>query len=174
MPVRYLLLSDFLTNGDITLASVIFPLIAGVILAVCAMFFVKKTTGRFVKALLDEKADAPETAKTLAELGYQKKPLLKYALRPGSTLRKIVLTAPADGQSEETPDAASAAETPISENTRFYIPEDKAYRAETTYNPDGMSILLLLLIVLALIVLSFVLLSLIPALMRWLSGVLSL
>ena len=159
--MRYLIFSDFFTGADMTLASVIWPLIAGVVIAVIVVFVVKRTTGRLVKALLDQKADSPETAKTLGELGFDRKPALRYSLRPNATLRKLVMTVPADGEGK-----------PITGETRLYIPEDKAYRAETSYNPDGTSLLLLLLLVLMLLLAAAAVMTLVPLLVEWLSSAL--
>jgi len=143
-------LSDLFIGNNPTLASILWPLIAGVVIAACAVFFHKQTIGKFVKKLLTEKADTPETAKSLSDLGFEKNKLVKWALRPDTTLRKIIFSA--ENAEENAP-------------ARYYIPEDKAYRAEVTYNPDGASLLAMMAAIVVFILLAF-LMALIPDLIQ--------
>ena len=142
-------LSDLLTGGNTTLASILWPLVAGVILAACAVFFNKQTVGKFVKKLFDEQAVSEESAKSLAELGFEKNSLVKFALRSGSTLRKVIHVAPIDSEDN------AAAE-------RYYIPDECAYRAEVTYNPDGSSILTIVIAIVMFIAVAMILMAVIP------------
>ncbi len=148
--------SDFLTGGDTTLNMILWPMIAGVIAAACLIFANKKIIGVFVKRLLEEKADSAETAKSLEELGFAKKRLLRFSLRPGSTLRKIV--------------SVSVPEEPDGAPVRYYIPEEKAYRAEVTYDPDGVSVMTILLAIIMFLVLTVLLMTVIPDLIRMASN----
>jgi hypothetical protein len=150
-------LSDLLTGGNTTLASILWPLIAGVILAACAVFFNKQTVGKFVKKLFDEQAINEESAKSLAELGFEKNTIVKIALRTGSTLRKVIHVVPIDG--EDT----TAAE-------RYYIPDECAYRAEVTYNPDGSSILTIVIAIVMFIAMAVILMTVIPDLIQMASN----
>lgn len=108
-------LSDFFTGSETTLASIIIPLVTGVIIAACAVLFNKQIIGKFVKRLFDENADSEQNAKTLEELGFQKNRILRYSLRDGSTLRKVVMASPVSNDEEEK-------KTP----PRYYIPEKHA------------------------------------------------
>ena len=150
-------LSDLLTGGNITLASILWPLIAGVILAACAVFFNKQTVGKFVKKLFDEQAVNEESAKSLAELGFEKNSLVKFALRTGSTLRKVIHVAPCDSEDN------TAAE-------RYYIPDECAYRAEVTYNPDGSSVLTIVIAIVMFIGITVILTTIIPDLIQMASN----
>ncbi len=149
-------LTQFLAGGNEPLASILWPLISGVVLAACVVFFNKQTVGRFVKALFDAEASTPESAKTLAELGYDKNRLIRHALRPGAVLRKMVHVSleEADGVTTE----------------RYYIPEECAYRAEVTYNPDGSSVLTLVIAVVAFFAVAMILMSVIPDLIGMLTA----
>ena len=147
-------LTELLTGGNTTLASVLWPMIAGVILAACLVFFNKQTLGKLVKALFDAKANSPETAKSLKELGLDKHRLLRLALRPDTTLRKVVY----------------AVEQKEGEEIRYYIPEDRAYRAEVTYNPDGSSVMTLLIAAVAFIAVAVILMSVVPDLVKMFSA----
>lgn len=67
-------LSDFFTGSETTLASIIIPLVTGVIIAACAVLFNKQIIGKFVKRLFDENADSEQNAKTLEGAWLSKKP----------------------------------------------------------------------------------------------------
>lgn len=137
-------------------------MVLGVTLAVFIVFFNKKTLGKLVKKLFEEKAENEITAKSLKELGLEKSRILRYALREGSTLRKMVYAVPPrDGE-----EAASGEKGQKSGEVKYYIPEDKAYRAELTYNPDGTSVLTVVLAILIFAIVSLVLLAVIPSLVR--------
>ena len=112
-------LAKLLTGSDVTVASVVWPLVIGAFLAVAIAVINKMAVGRVVKALISAKASSPESAKTLKELGMSEKGYIAYALRPSSTLRSLI------GKNEE--------------NGGYFIPEDKAFRAENTYVSDRAS-----------------------------------
>ncbi len=152
-------LSDFFTGSETTLASIIIPLVTGVIIAACAVLFNKQIIGKFVKRLFDENADSEQNAKTLEELGFQKNRILRYSLRDGSTLRKVVMASPVSNDEEEK-------KTP----PRYYIPEEHAYRAEVIYNPDGSSVLTILIAIIMFIAVTLLLLVIIPDLIQMASN----
>ena len=152
-------LSDFFTGSETTLASIIIPLVTGVIIAACAVLFSKQIIGKFVKRLFDENADSEQNAKTLEELGFQKNRILRYSLRDGSTLRKVVMASPVSNDEEEK-------KTP----PRYYIPEEHAYRAEVIYNPDGSSVLTILIAIIMFIAVTLLLLVIIPDLIQMASN----
>jgi hypothetical protein len=131
-----------------TVGSILWPLMVGVIIAAFVVLFHKKTLGKLVKKLFDEGAKTEATAKSLAELGLEKNKFLRYALRPDSTLRKII-------------DA-----TEVNGELRYYIAEDNAYRAEVTYNPDGSSVLTVAIAILLILIVASVMLILIPDLIQ--------
>ncbi len=138
----------FWDQSNPTVASILWPMIVGVILASFAVLFHKKTIGKFVKKLLTERAETEASAKSLSELGFVKSRFLRYALRDGSTLRKMVYRTEAEGE------------------PRYYIPEDKAYRAEVTYHPDGSSVLTVVFSVILILVVASVMMILIPDLIQ--------
>lgn len=115
----------FFTGESSAIASVVWPLMLGAFLALIIAHFNKRTVGILVKRLLKEEASSPDSAKSLSELGLNKKRYLNYALRPSSTLRSMVFFTEKDENGVE----------------KLYIPDDKAYRAESQYKPDGSSLL---------------------------------
>lgn len=143
-------LSKFLTGGNITTASVIWPLMIGAFIAVIVSHINKKTVGRLVKKLLSAKADSEASALSLNDLGMSKKSFLKYALRPSSTLSNIIKTA---------------------EDGRLYIPEDKAYRAETTFSPDSTSTKTVIFAAIVFISAGIGLLHLVPYVIKLIGGI---
>ena len=142
-------LAKLLTGGNTTVASVIWPMIVGVFIAMLISYFNKKTIGRLVKKLLKSGAKSPETAKSLSELGFSEKSF-SYALRPSSTLSSLII------KDDST--------------SKLYIPEDKAYRAETTYSPDGTRVLTIILAAVLLIIAGIGLNNLVPYVIKLVSG----
>jgi hypothetical protein len=135
-----------------TVGSILWPLMVGVIIAAFVVLFHKKTLGKLVKKLFDEGAKTEATAKSLAELGLEKNKFLRYALRPDSTLRKIIDATEVDGE------------------LRYYITEDNAYRAEVTYNPDGSSVLTIVIAIVMFIGMTVILMTVIPDLIQMASN----
>ena len=164
--------SELLTGGDMTLASILWPMTLGVIIATCVVFFNKQTLGKLVQRLLEDKIDSEYAAKSLRELGIKENIFLRMALKPGTTFRKMVMVAPPrekdpDAEDGETPDP----DTPSApEEDRYYIPEDKAYRAEVTYTPDGSSVLTLVIVAVIFTAVTVILLSVIPKIVEMLGG----
>ena len=125
-------------------------MIAGVLIAAFLIFLNKQTLGKFVKKLFDERAESEATAKSLSDLGFAKNRIVKLALKPGSTLRKVV----------------RATEEKEGEPARYYIPEETSYRAEVTYNPDGSSVMTLVIAVIVFLAAGVILMTVIPDLIQ--------
>ena len=71
---------------------VVLGVFVGGIVACIMMAYNKKTVGNFVRTLISNGCNSPETAKTLEELGYGRNYAIRSAVR-GETLRRIVTTA---------------------------------------------------------------------------------
>lgn len=147
--------SDILIQNNPTLAAILYPMLIGLIIGVIVVLFNKQVIGKLVKKLLDDKISSESSAKTLDELGFGKSRLLKFLLRDGTTLRKVIKTA----ENGET--GASA---------KYYIPEDCAYRAEVTYNPDGSSVITVVIAIIMFIALTFIMMTVIPDLIQMLTN----
>ena len=139
-----------------TLASILIPIAFGMIIAACLVFINKQTLGKFVKRLFYENADSEQSARTLTELGFEKNRLLRRSLRDGSSLRKVVHVC--DGAQE----GKQGEKKPL----RYYIPEDCAYRAEVLYNPDGSSVLTILITVIMFVAIVLLLMMIVPDLIQ--------
>ncbi len=143
-------LEKLLTGGSSATASVIWPMIIGVYIAIIIIFINKKTIGRLVKKLLSASADSEESAVSLKELGLEKKPSLRYALRPSSTLSNIIKR---------------------TEDERYYIPEDKSYRAESLYTQKRVTALTLIVPAILLTAAGIALLNALPGIISIISAV---
>lgn len=143
-------LAKFFTGGNITTASVIWPLMIGAFVAVVISHVNKRTVGKLVDKLLSAKADSEASAQSLTDLGMGKKSSLKYALRPSSTLSNIIKT---------------------TEDGRLYIPEDKAYRAETIFSPNSTSLKTVIFSAILFICAALGLLHLVPFIMKLVGGI---
>lgn len=114
---------------------------SALLIVVLAVGYNKLFIGRFVKALLEGEINSPLSAKTFAELGIKRNFLLNFALREKGFLRKLV---------KESQD----------ELGKFYIPEEKSYRALRMYggkDVDGLMIAFLIILLLAAFALASVL-----------------
>ncbi len=143
-------LAKLLTGGSTTTASVIWPIILGVFIAVLITYINKKTIGKLVDKLLCLPADNEENAVTLDEIGYGNKGALRYALRPTSTLSSII---------KHTDDG------------RYYIPEDQQYRAEVVYTQSRLSPITLIVSAILLIVAGSTLLNVLPSIIETVKGI---
>ncbi len=143
-------LAKLLTGGSTTSASIIWPIILGVFIAVVISYINKKTIGKLVDKLLALPADSEENAVTLDEIGFGKKGSLRYALRPSSTLSNIIKH---------------------TEDRRYYIPEDQQYRAETVYTQNRLSVMTLIFSAIVLIIAGSALLNVLPSIIKTINGI---
>ena len=114
-----------------TTAVVLQGLFIGVVIAVLAVGYNKLIIGRFVKALIKAEANHPAFAKSFTDLDVNQNIFIKLALRKGSTLKKMV--AELDG-----------------DEIKYYIPEDKLYRAGRMYGGKDVDALMLAAIIILL------------------------
>lgn len=130
------------------LQTILYSCFAGVVFAVCITVISKNNLGRFVKKLIDDTASTEATAKTLAELGFERNFLVRQALKNENGLGKVVKTV-SDG-----------------DEVRYYIPEETSFRAESLYNPNGGSIIIIFIAAVIFIALVAILLKVIPNLVE--------
>jgi len=139
-----------ITNADVVMQGIFL----GVILAVLVVAYNKLVIGKFVKALIKAEAVHPAFAKTFEQLNLKKTFWLAFALRSGSTLRKVVY----EPEDEERKGC-------------FYIPEDKLYRAGRIYGGKDVDMLLVAAIILVLFIFFTVLLLYMPVIWDQLSNI---
>ena len=162
---------DFGEDGANTVLRVIFAFAAGIVLACLWSVYNKRYLGSFVRKLLSEGATSPEAAKNLYEIGFDDKLGVRFALRCGHAYASCVVCleqeqylAEMERKKQEF-DAAHAGEKkkpkfkyppfkPDLDVMHYYIPENKAFWAETRFSAKGANftgvfiVLILLAIVL--------------------------
>lgn len=159
------------STSGMTLELVVWSLFIGVLIASGMSFYNKWILGSFVRKLLEEKAETPDSGKTLEEAGFAKNPLVRRALRTNLALRRVVCFTL---EGEAAPDGGELTLTP--ENVgraRFFVPAEKNFRADMLYNQKRNDILLILLALLAFFAAAFLSLSIIPDLTAMLSALVS-
>ena len=136
---------------------VILGICGGCVLAALLSLYQSYLPGGFVRALLRCGAHTEETAKTAAELGFEKSFFIRLELRRGTMLKKLVTVT--EGKSEGAP-------------PRYYIPEALKYRAEVRYEKKGNGPVQLLLTVLLLFFLAWLCTKLIPVVLSLIDAML--
>lgn len=137
-----------------TLSTLVIAACLGVILAALYNFYIRRVPGGVVRLLLSREALSPETALSAEELGLLDKPFALWELLRGVSLRHTVCAVasasadedekqPAEGGEASEQDGnvsrkkKTATEPDFDAQTRFYIPEDKKYRAELRFSREG-------------------------------------
>jgi len=163
-------LSSLLKYEGMTLEIVIWSLFIGIVIGIFGSFYVKQVLGSFVRKLLEVDASSPDDAKTLAEIGFAKNYFVINALRPESSLRKLIMCTPDDGDesgmnSKQRRKAALEA--------RWYIPAELCPRAENMYQSKGNTIGIALISVLAFLIAALISFTVIPDLVSMASSAFS-
>ena len=135
--------------------------------------------GGVARLLLSREALSPDKALNAAELGLLDKPFALWELLRGTSLRHIVCAVtkasadeaekePTEGGEAQEKESAPAkkkkgSDEPIFDaETRFYIPEERKYRAQVRFEKEGNGVGGLVLTCGLTIVLGVVLIKLIP------------
>ncbi|MBQ8357604.1 MAG: hypothetical protein IJX39_07330 [Clostridia bacterium] len=131
----------------------------GILIAALYAFYQKSVPGAIVRSLLGAEALSPESAKTLAELGLERNPFIRFELKHNGMLRKVVFRAPSGAEEEQNADT----DAPDPQADRFYIPEELKYRAELRFEKKGNGVPGLVLTAVLTLALSVLLIRLLPA-----------
>ena len=144
-----------LESGSImTLNIVLWSLFIGFLLGIGGTVYNKVILGRLVRALLDKEITDEDRAMSLDELNVSDV-FVKFALRRGSTFRRIVRMRGDTGEND--------CKIPITE-AKFYIPEENITRAKKVYGNLGASFFTILVSILALIIATLAALIIVPEL----------
>ena len=148
---------EHLGNGAGSMTSlpmIIIGIFIGLALAAFASVFNKRVLGDYVRELLREEALSAESAKTLAELGYERKSVIRYSVRKGVNLRRVVrcreeeeYLAAIEAKREEyeekrksDPSLPKFKAEPFrvdADEHHFYIPEEMKYMADIKFEKKG-------------------------------------
>lgn len=125
---------------------VIWSVYIGFMLAMLLYYYQKKVVGGFVRDVVRKGALSSENAMTLAELGYQRKFLIRRELSKHGALRKMVWEVDDNYRTGEDGILYSAREKSLDLNLgRFYISEERRIQAELRYDNKGSDIFALII-----------------------------
>lgn len=164
---------DFGSGSMVNIRVIIFGIFIGVFVASLYMVYVKNIVGAFVRKLLAEKCLSEDRARSLAELGFERNPFVKLALR-GSLLASTVVHVEggAEKSGEDGEVIAEAAETAVA--TRYYIKEEKKYAAEMRFHARGSGWPTLLFVLLISVICIFVIFGFLPQILRFVDNTISI
>lgn len=140
-----------------TVRNVILGFCAGILIAALYAFYQKTIPGGIVRTLLRCEAFSEDTAKTAAELGWERNILFRFELAHNGMLKKLIRTVSAPA------DAAEGEETEA--ELRYYIPQELKYRAEVRFDKQGSGPVGLIVTLALTLLLSIALIRLLPALL---------
>ncbi len=143
-----------------TIGTFVIALCIGIVLAALYNFYVRQIPGSVARALLRAEALSEESAKTAEELGLSGKVLALFELTRGSALSRIVRYV------GDEPDAEGR-RAPKTADTRYYIPEEKKYRAEIRFQKEGNSVMGLVITTALSVAIAVLVINLLP----WFLGV---
>ncbi len=149
------------TNSVTTLNIIVWSLFIGFIIAIGATLYNKLVLGRVVRTLIEKQALTPESALKADEIG-AKNPFARFALRRGSSLRRVVYST-LDNDAEQT--------KLDTEGTKFYIPDDNLRRAQIVYGNPETSVFSVLLAIVAFLILAMVAFLIIPNITQLLENI---
>ena len=160
-------------KGGITPELVIWAVFIGFSVALVLALFHKRYMGKFVHALLEKGIDQTEKAMTLKELGFDKNPFVKMALRGKTAYSGIIF----EKGEEITVHGDSV--VPVQrykvdfETARFYIPTFLVPRAQVRFEKKGSHIMALLVGVILFYSISMVIIYYLPEIQAFIDRLMS-
>ncbi|MBR2353146.1 MAG: hypothetical protein IKA76_01415 [Clostridia bacterium] len=129
--------------GNTSLRLIIVGIFLGLALGGFVAVYNKQILGRFVRALLAENCLSPESGKTLPEMNYADKLMIRRAVRKSPSLRRVVKCAEEEAHWEALTEKQKKANKKATEFRidpdihHFYIPEDMKYMADVKFEGKG-------------------------------------
>ena len=172
------------SGGVINLSWAIVALCLGIIFAAILGVYEKRGLGEFVRKLIYEECYTPETAQTLAQLGFRKNAAVRGALRAGS-LSKVVVCTQKQAYDEEiarkkaeyeqyatkdSPPFKSVRYKINYETDTFYIPKEASYAADVRYDKKGSGLGTIVVAVLVALLLAVFVIFILPDMLRLLDN----
>ena len=133
---------EHISFDGVSLPLMFVGLFLGVLIASASAIYNKRTLGDALRYIIKSGANSPETAKTLAELGYEKNTFVRGGLKYGTALRKYVRCVEDDEiMAKLVPDKKGFYPkiTTDLKRAHFYVPEEKRIAAELRYEKAGTS-----------------------------------
>ena len=159
-----------------------------VIIGAISSMFNRRVLGDFVRALISEGCRTPESAKTLAELGFLKNTAVRASLRAGGVLGRVVSCAEEDAYNASVVEKRGVYELRAAESgektapfrvvpykrdistAHFYIPAEKCDSAEMRFRKKGTNWAVLVIGIIASAVLLWLVLRILPELLQMLDN----
>ncbi len=163
------LMGAFEYDGTVSLEIVIWSLFMGVVIAALITYIKCTVLGVFVRRLLKAEGTASENAKSLKELDLEKNILVRLALlskKPYSGAVKAVL---ADGT--ELDNTRRLPNGTDRDQLKYYIPKEKAFRAELTYKRKGNDLVTVIVTIVLFLAIALLAFTVIPYLISMASSV---
>ncbi len=125
--------------GATSLRLIIVGIFLGLALGGFVAVFHKQVLGKFVRLLIAEECLSPESAKTLPELNYADKLMIRRAVRKSPSLRRVIRCVEEEAYwqkyAEKKKKVADFRIDP--DHHHFYIPEDMKYMADVKFEGKG-------------------------------------
>lgn len=165
------------SGSMITIPMIVIAIAAAIIISSVAAIFNKTVFGNFVRCVIKNEALSPESAKTLEELGYDEKLIIRRGVRKGINLRSVIRCVEEEQYNERArlareeydknpdPHKPKFIDVPYSvdpDNDHFYIPEENKYKADMKFDKRGTSWGMFWIVVLLTVIFSVVLLACLP------------
>ncbi len=169
-------------SSMITIPMIVIALAVAIILASVAAIINKTVFGDFVRAVISAEALSKESAKTLEELGYDEKLIIRRSVRKGTNLRSVIRCVEEEEYNERAriakeeyekntdPHKPKFVEIPYKvdpDNDHFYIPEENKYKADMKFDKKGTSWGMFTVVVIITVIFSIVLLAYMPKILEF-------
>ena len=139
------------------ICSIILGFCAGIIVAAFLSLFTKRTLGDFVRRVIEREALSPDTAKTLDELDYLDRLIIRRAVAKSVSLRRVLKCREeeefyaAQNEKREEHEKKRAEDRSVkrfketeykidADNDHFFVPEELKYMAEIKFDKKGATL----------------------------------
>ena len=161
----------------ITIPMIVIAIAVAIILSSVAAILNKTVFGNFVRAVIAGEALSKESAKTLEELGYDEKLIIRRNVVKGTNLRGVIRCVEEEEYNERAriareeydkdpdPHKPKFVDVPYKvdpDNDHFYIPEENKYKADMRFDKRGTSWGMFAVVTVITVIFSIVLLAYMP------------
>lgn len=170
------------------ICSLILGLCIGIIIAAFLSLFTKRTLGDFVRRVIEREALSPETAKTLDELDYFDKLIIRRAVAKSVSLRRVLRCREeeefyAEQKIKREEHAKKRAEDRKigkfkeveykidPDRDHFFIPEDLKYTAEIKFDKKGATLRAAIATSVIVVIAFFAIMLALPEVLEFLDGI---
>ncbi len=144
-----LVFPEFVKSVD----TIVWCAFGGVVLGAALSLYFKDILGAFVRFLIKEGANSPETALVLEKTKFAKNPFVRLAIKNGTYKRVVKYTCEDDSKLKMSQAILKRG---------YYIPPELIYEAENIFSKNGTNLLTLVLTVIAFLVVAVLSLIFIP------------